>query len=54
MPTRRRQAFLLDRLDGMPQAEIARALGVSLSTVEKDLRAALELCLAWKRGRDAG
>ena len=38
----------------MPQAEIARRLGVSLSTVEKDLRAALELCLAWKRQRDGG
>lgn len=54
MPARRRRAFLLDRLDGMPQAEIARTLGVSLSTVEKDLRAALELCLAWKRRRDGG
>lgn len=54
MPVRRRRAFLLDRLDGMPQAEIARTLGVSLSTVEKDLRAALELCLAWKRRRDGG
>lgn len=54
MPGRRRRAFLLSRLDGMPQAEIARTLGVSLSTVEKDLRAALELCLAWKRARDGG
>lgn len=54
MPARRRRVFLLDRLDGMPQAEIARTLGVSLSTVEKDLRAALELCLAWKRRRDGG
>lgn len=52
MPARRRRAFLLSRLDGLPQAEIARTLGVSLSTVEKDLRAALELCLAWKRGRE--
>ena len=52
MPARRRRTFLMSRLDGTPQAEIARLLGVSLSTVEKDLRAALELCLAWKRARD--
>ncbi|PZQ50684.1 MAG: RNA polymerase subunit sigma-70 [Rhodovulum sulfidophilum] len=52
MPARRRRTFLLSRLEGLPQAEIARQLGVSLSTVEKDLRAALELCLAWKRSRD--
>ncbi|HMQ93899.1 MAG TPA: sigma-70 family RNA polymerase sigma factor [Amaricoccus sp.] len=49
MPERRRRTFLMSRLDGMPQAEIARDLGVSLSTVEKDLRAALDICLAWKR-----
>lgn len=53
MPARRRRIFLMSRL-GMQQAEIARALGVSLSTVEKDLRTALELCLAWKRRRDGG
>jgi RNA polymerase sigma factor (sigma-70 family) len=54
MPERRRRAFVMSRLEDLPQAEIARRLGVSLSTVEKDLRAALELCLAWKRRRDDG
>ena len=54
MPERRRRSLLMSRLDGLPQAEIARRLGVSLSTVEKDLRAALELCLAWKRQHDGG
>lgn len=53
MPERRRRTFLMSRLDGMPQAEIARTLGVSLSTVEKDLRAALHVCIDWKRERDA-
>lgn len=53
MPERRRRILLMCRLDGLPQAEIARVLGVSLSTVEKDLRAALDLCLAWRRRRDA-
>ncbi len=51
MPARRRRALLLWRLNGMPQAQIARELGVSLSTVEKELHAALETCVAWKRNR---
>ena len=39
-----RQAFLLSRLDGMSYPTIAAQLGVSLSTVEKDMAKALRHC----------
>ncbi|PZU06889.1 RNA polymerase sigma factor [Sphingomonas sp.] len=40
LPERTARAFRLYRLDGMPQKEIARELGVSLSLVEKLLQQA--------------
>lgn len=54
MPERQRRILLLVRLDGLPQAHVARRLGVSLSTVEKDLAAALGECLDWRRRREEG
>ena len=39
-----RQAFLLSRLDGLPYAEIAAQLGVSLSSVEKYMAQAVRHC----------
>jgi RNA polymerase sigma-70 factor (ECF subfamily) len=39
-------AFRLHRLDGMEQRDIAQSLGVSLSTVEKDLRKVYDLLLS--------
>lgn len=41
-----RSAFLLSRLEGLPYAEIARQLGVGLSSVEKYMASALRHCLA--------
>ncbi len=41
LPPAHRQAFRLHKLEGMSQADTAKALGVSLSSVEKYLRAAL-------------
>jgi len=41
---RARDAFLLSRLDGLSHARIAERQGVSLSTVEKDIAAALKHC----------
>ena len=41
---RGREAFLMSRLEGMSYPAIAKALGVSLSTVEKDIAKALRHC----------
>jgi RNA polymerase sigma factor (sigma-70 family) len=50
LPARRRVILLAARLQGMPQREIARRLGVSLRLVEKELRRAQEYC-AQKLGK---
>ncbi len=42
---RMRQILLMHRLEGLTQPEIAERLGVSLSTVERDLRFAFLHCL---------
>jgi RNA polymerase sigma factor (sigma-70 family) len=44
LPPRRRVILLAARLQGMPQREIAKRLGVSLRLVEKELRRAQEYC----------
>ncbi|MDD0841750.1 RNA polymerase sigma factor [Pseudomonas sp. Gutcm_11s] len=44
LPRRSQQVFLLSRVDGMPYASIAERLGVSLSTVEKDMIRVLQHC----------
>lgn len=44
MPDRRREAFLMHRIDGLSYVEIARAMGVGVKAVEKHLsNAMLEL-----------
>ncbi|MFT3801846.1 MAG: sigma-70 family RNA polymerase sigma factor [Burkholderiaceae bacterium] len=45
LPLRCRQAFLLNRLEGMTHTAIAAHLGVSLATVERDVRRAYLHCL---------
>lgn len=37
LPAAMKQAFLLSQLDGMPQADIARELGISITTVKRYL-----------------
>jgi len=44
LPLRRRRAFLMARVQGMPCPAIARHLGVSLATVERDIAGALRHC----------
>ncbi|MFJ2982378.1 MULTISPECIES: sigma-70 family RNA polymerase sigma factor [unclassified Pseudomonas] len=44
LPERARTVFLLAQLDGLPCPRIAEQLGVSLSTVERDLAKALRHC----------
>lgn len=51
LPRRARRVLLLNRLDGLSYAEIAHALGVSVSTVEKDMIRALEVCRRWSAER---
>ena len=40
------------RIDGLSQREVAAELGVSISTVESDLRTAYRALLEWKERRD--
>jgi len=44
LPKRQQQILILDKLRGFSKAQIAQQLDVSLSTVEKDLRSALDAC----------
>lgn len=44
MPARRREILVAARVEGLLNSEIALRFEVSLSTVEKELRAALEYC----------
>lgn len=49
MPQRRQDILLLVRVDGMPQRDVATRLGVSLSTVEQELKKAHLYCAAQMR-----
>ncbi|MDC8757969.1 RNA polymerase sigma factor [Janthinobacterium fluminis] len=51
LPRRRRAIVVLARVDEMAHRDIAARFGVSLRTVEKELRAGLEHCCA-RLGRD--
>ncbi len=44
LPERCRHAFLLSRFDALSHPEIAARLGVSVSTVERDISRAMALC----------
>lgn len=53
MPPRRRQVLVMVRWEQLPQREVARRLGISLRTVEKELKDAHDFC-AVRMGRPAG
>ncbi|WP_063627835.1 RNA polymerase sigma factor [Bradyrhizobium sp. WSM3983] len=44
LPERRRRALLLSRVEGMTNREIAELLGVTVRTIETDLKQAIEHC----------
>jgi RNA polymerase sigma-70 factor (ECF subfamily) len=44
LPEHRRQVLLLSRVDGMPHRDIADLLGVTIRTIETDLKQAVEHC----------
>jgi RNA polymerase sigma factor (sigma-70 family) len=52
LPPRTQQIFLLNRLDGLSQVQIAKVLGLSVSTVEKETIRALAFCRAWQKEHD--
>lgn len=51
LPERQRSVFILRRIEGMKYHDIAQRLGLSLSSVEKDMRSAV-LHLAERMGRE--
>lgn len=53
LPVPVKHAFLLNRLDGMTHPAIAKALGLSLATVERHIKRAFLHCLAARRAMDA-
>ena len=46
LPVLTRQIFIMYRLHGINQKDIAEQMGVSLSTVEKHVKKALSLCFS--------
>lgn len=51
LPPRCARVFLLARVDGMTYQQIADVLNISLSTVEKDMAAAIAFCHKWQHMR---
>lgn len=45
LPPQCKQAFLLNRLEGLTHAEIAGRLGISTETVQRHIERALQLCV---------
>lgn len=54
MPQRRQDVLLLVRMEGMAQRDVAERLGVSLSTVEQELKKAQVYCAARMRKAAGG
>ena len=44
LPPRCRQAFVLHRVDGLPQADVAQRMGISVNMVERHIMLALATC----------
>jgi len=53
MPDKRRTVFLLSRIEGLTNAQIAERCGVAIKTVEKHLANALAACRAQERQDDS-
>lgn len=44
LPTRCREAFMLNRFDGLSYAEVAARMGISVKAVEQHIKLALDAC----------
>lgn len=49
LPPRTKRVFLLNRINGETYNAIAERLGISVSTVEKDMMQAMRQCREWKK-----
>lgn len=49
LPERTKHVFLLNRVEGETYTTIAARLGISVSTVEKDMMRAMRLCRKWQK-----
>lgn len=49
LPLRCREAFILHKFDGLPQAEVAVRMGISVKMVERHIKLALKACLDCRR-----
>lgn len=49
LPARTRAVFLLCRVEGLPHADVARRLGVGISTVDKHMAKAMNHLMKWMK-----
>lgn len=52
LPLRCREAFILHKFDGLPQAEVARRMGISIKMVERHIAHGLAACRQCRDGLD--
>ena len=50
MPVRRREIFLMNRIEGLTYRQIAAAVGLSQSMIEKEMAKAILFLTAWMEG----
>ncbi|MET0322590.1 MAG: sigma-70 family RNA polymerase sigma factor [Duganella sp.] len=44
LPLRCREAFILHKFDGLPQAQVAQQMGISVTMVERHIKHAMQAC----------